>query len=136
VRGLKPGVHYAYRIDGPTDPAAGHRFNRNKVVIDPYAKGTTNTLWDRGKACGPEDNQHASMRSVVIDLKDYDWEGDAPLRRPMAETVIYENARGRIHAVCLIGKQTGRHLFSDHRENSLSQISRRNGGRTAARVRF
>lgn len=90
VRGLKPGAHYAYRIDGPNDAAAGHRFNRNKVLIDPYSKGTTNTLWDRGQACGADDNLHASMRSVVINLNDYDWENDSPLRRPMAETVIYE----------------------------------------------
>src|SRR5262249_39567363 len=46
VKGLKPGAHYAYRIDGPFDPHNGFRYNRNKVLIDPYAKGNTNTLWD------------------------------------------------------------------------------------------
>src|SRR5262249_20636356 len=39
VRGLQSGAHYAYRVDGPFDPAAGHRFNRKKVLIDPYARG-------------------------------------------------------------------------------------------------
>src|SRR5581483_11562023 len=37
VRGLPAGSHYAFRVDGPSDPAAGQRFNHNKVLIDPYA---------------------------------------------------------------------------------------------------
>src|SRR5712692_9126684 len=90
VRGLKPGAHYAYRVDGPWDLWHGHRFNRNKVLIDPYAKGNTMTLWRRGSGCGPEDNVATSMRSVVIDTKRYDWEGDRPINRPMAETIVYE----------------------------------------------
>ena len=84
VRGLKPGVHYAYRVDGPAD-SAGQRFNKNKVLIDPYSHGNSNSLWDRGSACTPEDNVRTSMRSVVIDPSGYDWEGDKPLNRPMAE---------------------------------------------------
>jgi glycogen operon protein len=95
VRGLPAGSHYAYRADGPFNPAAGHRFNSNKVLIDPYARGNTNTLWNRGLACGPDDNVATSMRSVVIDTSGYDWEGDRPLNRPMADTIIYEmHARG------------------------------------------
>jgi isoamylase len=89
VRGLKPGVHYAYRVDGPAD-SAGQRFNRNKVLIDPYAHGNSNALWDRGSACTPEDNVRTSIRSVVTDDSAYDWEGDKPLNRPMAECIIYE----------------------------------------------
>jgi isoamylase len=90
VKGLQPGMHYAFRVDGPYAPHQGHRFNPNKVLIDPYAKGNTNNLWDRGSACGHDDNMATSLRSVVIDWADYDWEGDEPLNRPMSETVIYE----------------------------------------------
>jgi glycogen operon protein len=90
VAGLQAGAHYAYRVDGPLNPAAGHRFNLNKVLIDPYARGNTDTLWDRGTACTPADNVATSMRSVVIDPADYDWEGDQPLNRVMADTIIYE----------------------------------------------
>ena len=90
VRGLKAGAHYAYRVDGPFDPALGHRFNKNKVLIDPYARGNTNSIWTRAGACGPADNVATSMRSVVIDTADYDWEGDRPLNRPMEYTIIYE----------------------------------------------
>ena len=79
VRGLQAGAHYAYRVDGPFNPGAGHRFNRNKVLIDPYARGNTNSLWKRAGACGPDDNVATSMRSVVIDTSGYDWEGDRPL---------------------------------------------------------
>src|SRR5208282_2899738 len=71
VPGLKPGVHYAYRVDGPFDSAAGQRSNRNKVLIDPYARGNSNSLWDRGSACTPEDNMRTSIRSVVIDPPAY-----------------------------------------------------------------
>jgi isoamylase len=90
VRGLKPGAHYAYRVDGPHDLAAGRRFNRNKVLIDPYARGNTNDLWKRADACGPEDNVATSMRSVVIDPSTYDWEGDRPLDLPIEDSIIYE----------------------------------------------
>src|SRR5690242_10046496 len=38
VAGLQPGAHYAYRVDGPSEPGAGQRFNRNKVLIDPYSR--------------------------------------------------------------------------------------------------
>src|SRR3974390_2998442 len=90
VRGLEAGAHYAFRVDGPYDPAAGHRFNRKKVLIDPYARGNTNSLWKRDAACGPADNVATAMRSVVIDTAGYDWEGDRPLNRPMEDTIIYE----------------------------------------------
>jgi len=100
VSGLRPGAHYAYRVDGPREDsqrkdgqsslALGHRFNKNKVLIDPYAKGNTSALWDRVAACGPDDNVKTSMRSIVIDAASYDWEGDMPIHRPMRDTVIYE----------------------------------------------
>ena len=90
VKGLAPGACYAFRVDGPNEPANGHRFNRNKVLVDPYSKGTTSELWVRRDATTQDDNLKSSMRSVVIDLPDYDWEGDKPINRPMNETVIYE----------------------------------------------
>ena len=90
VRGLPAGTHYAYRVDGPFDPAAGHRFNAKKVLIDPYARGNTNEVWNRAAAYGPDDNVATSMRSVVIDTSGYDWEGDQPLHHPLEETIIYE----------------------------------------------
>jgi isoamylase len=90
VVGLKPGMHYAYRIAGPYSVDEGHRFNPNKVLLDPYAVGNTNNLWNRVDSCGDKDNLATSMRSLVIDVSDYDWEGDKPINRPLPETIIYE----------------------------------------------
>jgi len=77
-------------VNGPDDPRAGYRFNRNKVLLDPYARGNTNSLWKRANACGPQDNVATSMRSVVIGTAGYDWEGDRPLDPPLEDTIIHE----------------------------------------------
>lgn len=91
VRGLKPDAHYAFRVDGYTDlHGYGDRYNRNKVLIDPYARGNTDGLWNRSNAVGPSDNVATAMRSIVIDPSGYDWEGDRPLNHRLAETIIYE----------------------------------------------
>jgi glycogen operon protein len=90
VRGCRSGISYAFRVDGPANPSAGHRFNPNKVLVGPYARGIHKQLWKRASAVGPADNQSTSMRCAIIDLSSYDWEGDRPLRRPMNESIIYE----------------------------------------------
>jgi isoamylase len=95
VPGLRQGAVYAFRAHGPRDLAAGLRFNPNRVLIDPFARGNTNTLWRRVDACDGDgredrDNVATSMRSVVVDHRDFDWEGDRPLRRSMADTIVYE----------------------------------------------
>ncbi len=47
--GLKPGTVYGYRVHGPYEPEAGHRFNPNKLLLDPYAKAHVGELkWDAG----------------------------------------------------------------------------------------
>ena len=90
VKGLKPGSGYAYRVHGSNNLHRGHRIDPEKVLIDPYSKGNSLKLWDRASACLPGDNLHTSMRSVVIDTDNYDWEGDSPLNTPLEKTVIYE----------------------------------------------
>src|SRR5580765_440690 len=90
MRGCGPGTFYAYRVDGPLAPAEGHRFNPNKVLIGPYARGISKQLWMRADAVGPLDNLATSMRCAIVDCNAYDWEGDRPLNRPIHETIIYE----------------------------------------------
>ncbi len=98
IGGLKPGVGYAYRVSGPGDNGHGFRFNTNRVLIDPYARANDNQLWSRALACdsvngdnmAARDNLDASMRSIVVDTNGFDWQGDQPLNRPMADSVIYE----------------------------------------------
>jgi isoamylase len=90
VRGCGPGLFYAFRVDGPNEPARGHRFNANKVLVSPYAHAISRALWRRGDAIGPRDNIATSMRCAVIDSSSYDWEGDRPLNLPMHASIIYE----------------------------------------------
>lgn len=91
VEGLTAGQVYAYRVEGPFDPEAGHRFDAQKVLLDPYAKAIAGyDIYDRQAAIEPGDNCAQALRSVVIDASDYDWEGDQPLRKPYAASVIYE----------------------------------------------
>ena len=120
VAGVGPGQVYAYRVDGLFDPTGtGLRFNRNKVLIDPYALGNINNLWDRNSAVGPQDNVATSMRSVVIDPTTYDWEGDQPLNRPMTETIIYEmHVRGFTKSPIVRRRASG-HLPRRHREDPV-----------------
>ena len=91
VPGLRAGQVYAYRAIGPVDPARGLRFDPAKALLDPYGRAVAvPDGYDRSAASRPGDNTKVAMRSVVVDPDAYDWEGDAPLRRPFATTVIYE----------------------------------------------
>src|SRR5262249_20176696 len=63
----------------------------SKALLDPYGLAVAVPAgYDRAAAARPGDNAATAMKSVVADPDRYDWEGDAPLRRPFAETVIYE----------------------------------------------
>src|ERR1044072_2739281 len=42
-----PGTFYGYRVHGPYDPGNGHRFNPNKLLLDPYARAHAGALRDR-----------------------------------------------------------------------------------------
>ena len=111
VKNLKAGAHYAFRVTGPFAPETGHRYNRNKIVIDPYARGNTDTLWKRGDACNDSDNVATSLRSVVIDPEGYDWEGDKPLNRPIEDTIVYEmHVRGFTKSATSKVEQSGTFL--------------------------
>lgn len=89
--GLKPGQIYAYRAQGPFDPANGLRFDATKVLLDPYARGVVVPRnYDRQAARRAGDNAATAMKSLVVDVSAYDWEGDVPLRIPSAQTIVYE----------------------------------------------
>ncbi|HEU5196980.1 MAG TPA: glycogen debranching protein GlgX [Methylomirabilota bacterium] len=92
VPGVRAGQRYGYRVEGPYDPARGLRFDPGKVLLDPYGRAVdVPDDYSRARACRPGDDTTATaMKSVVVDSRDYDWEGDAPLRRPAARTIVYE----------------------------------------------
>ena len=91
VPGLRAGQLYGYRVAGPNLPERGFRFDSDKVLLDPYAKGVVVPAgYSRQAASEPGENIAAAMKSEVVDTGRFDWEGDAPLRCPWAKTVIYE----------------------------------------------
>ena len=102
IPGLKAGQFYGYRVHGPYDPKQGHRFNANKLLIDPYAKALSGPIrWD--PAVFPYEIGHADEdlsfdardsaqfipKSIVVDDK-FEWGDDQPPRTLWHETVIYE----------------------------------------------
>jgi glycogen operon protein len=91
IPGVAAGQVYAYRVSGPFDPASGLRFDPSKVLLDPYGKCIARPAARTGDVSrGPGDNVATAFRSVVVDPASYDWEGDAPIGRPFAKTVLYE----------------------------------------------
>jgi glycogen operon protein len=91
VPDLTPGQLYAYRAHGPFQPERGLRFDGDKTLLDPYGRGVAVPKnYSRDAAARPGDNAAVAMKSVVADPSSYDWEGDTPLRRSFAQTVIYE----------------------------------------------
>src|SRR5277367_3396284 len=91
VPDARPGQIYGYRVHGPFDPAAGLRFDSTKLLLDPYGRAVVVPgSYSREAAMHPGDNTASAMKNVLVDPSNYDWEGDAPLRRPSARTIIYE----------------------------------------------
>jgi glycogen operon protein len=91
VPGVRPGQLYGYRVEGPFDPGAGMRFDPSKLLLDPYGRGVVVPPGYRREAARKDgDNAGTAMKSVVVNCGAYDWEGDAPLRRPSAHTIVYE----------------------------------------------
>ena len=91
VPGLRAGQLYGWRARGPFDPPRGHRFDGEKILLDPYGRAVVIPPgYDRAAASRPGDTAVSAMKSAVADLSRYDWAGDAPLHRPFSRTVIYE----------------------------------------------
>lgn len=100
--GIKPGQQFGYRVNGVFDPKEGHRFNPNKLLIDPYSNAINGTIkWsdalfayeindeDEDLTFSTTDSAPFIPKSVVID-RVFDWQGDTLLRIPLHRTVIYE----------------------------------------------
>src|SRR3978361_1423690 len=96
----RPGQLYGYRVHGPYEPQNGHRFNANKLLLDPYAKAIgRNVIWDDalfGYKVGQDDLTFDERDSAafaplaaVIDTA-FTWGDDRPPRTPWHKTLIYE----------------------------------------------
>jgi len=99
---VRPGALYGYRVDGPYEPTSGHRFNPNKLLIDPYAKAVSGPIrWSDdlfGYRIGdeqedlsfdPRDSAGAMPKCLVVDPS-FTWEDDRAPNTPWNQTVIYE----------------------------------------------
>jgi glycogen operon protein len=79
-------VEYGFRMAGPFDPRAGHRFDPTKVLLDPYAKLVSGRdVWG-----APPDRERPCPYRGRFVFDDFDWEGDRPLETPIEDLVIYE----------------------------------------------
>ncbi|HXV28175.1 MAG TPA: glycogen debranching protein GlgX, partial [bacterium] len=99
---LRPGQLYGYRIQGPYQPKKGHRFNANKVVLDPYAKAIGRRVeWSdemfgykigdpkKDLSFDKRDNAANAPLAAVVD-SNFDWGDDQLPKIPWHETLIYE----------------------------------------------
>jgi isoamylase len=101
---VRPGTVYGYRVHGPYEPTNGHRFNPNKLLLDPYAVAHRGELkWDPavfGYKMESEDDTTFDERDsapfmpkcVVVD-PNFDWHGQdmlSEVRVPFDDTIIYE----------------------------------------------
>lgn len=91
VEGVKAGQLYGFRVDGPYRSTNDIKFYPEKVLLDPYGllveRGDN---FSRDAALGEGSNIDTCLKSVVVDIDDYDWEGDCHPRHSFAKTVIYE----------------------------------------------
>jgi isoamylase len=91
VPGIQPGQLYAWRMTGPNEPLRGHRFDAEKVLLDPYGRAVAvPSRYRREAARAGGRNDAQALKSVVANDHAYDWEGDTPLGNPFTRTVIYE----------------------------------------------
>src|SRR5215831_11962483 len=99
---LRPGTVYGYRVHGPYVPEQGHRFNPNKLLLDPYAKQLIGELtWceeifgyqlnaeDKDKSFDSRDSAPFVPKCRVIDPA-FTWGHENRLHVPWEKTVIYE----------------------------------------------
>jgi isoamylase len=97
-----PGTFYGYRVHGPYEPQNGHRFNPNKLLLDPYARAHAGSLtWnpavfgynmESGNDLSFDERDSAPFmpKCVVVD-PDFDWTREADRQNVhWDETVIYE----------------------------------------------
>lgn len=98
----RPGLLYGFRAHGPYRPEEGHRFNPNKLLLDPYAKQLAGKVrWtdalhgyhvgsSRGDLSFDRRDSAQAMPKAVVTSDNFDWGDDRRPRVPWSETVIYE----------------------------------------------
>ena len=101
--GVGPGQLYGYRVYGPYDPEHGHRFNPNKLVLDPYARELVGDFrWsnahmgynvdaeEKDLSFSDVDSAPGMPKCRVVDPRSYDWGNDTKPAIPWGQTIFYE----------------------------------------------
>lgn len=79
-------TEYGYRFDGPYEPEKGLLYDKNKILLDPYAKSISGrTVW----GITPKKDNPFEHRGQIIH-EDFIWDGDKPLEIPSCDLIIYE----------------------------------------------
>ena len=135
VPGVSAGQLYGYRASGPYEPGRGHRYNINKLLLDPYARALSGSLrWSdalygyrptspRADLSFDRRDSAFAVPKAVVTADSFDWGDDRPPRTPWSDTVIYEAhlrgltmrrdgipERDRGHAAALGHERTVSHL--------------------------
>ena len=84
LTGVSTDLRYGYRMDGPHIPHQGHHYDPALVLLDPYARQLEANPWGQDKIC----LQRSPCCRVFT--RNYDWQGDRPLKTPLQDTIIYE----------------------------------------------
>ncbi len=79
-------IEYGYRMDGPFNPDEGHRFDKSKILMDPYAK----IIGGRDSWGVTPDWNDIYQHRARLAFDDFDWEDDRPLEIPPEDQIIYE----------------------------------------------
>lgn len=80
-------LEYGYRMDGLFNPETGHRFDKTKILSDPYAKA----IGGRDKWLDPPNWDNIYPHRSRLVFEDFDWETDMPLETPIEDLVVYES---------------------------------------------
>src|SRR5262249_24424931 len=96
VHGVGPYILYGYRVDGPFSARAGHRFNSQSIVLDPYARAISGgQRWGFPDVPhGPTGNGKAAAARLTrrgkVVFDDFDWEDAVPPATPLSGTILCE----------------------------------------------
>ncbi|GGF59197.1 glycogen operon protein GlgX homolog [Azorhizobium oxalatiphilum] len=101
--GVGPDTLYGYRVHGPYEPEKGHRFNPNKLLLDPYARDLAGEVeWspahfgyvldaeEKDLSFDTRDSAKGMPKCRIMDPKGYDWTNCPKPRIPWERTVFYE----------------------------------------------
>lgn len=103
IKDIKDRTYYGWRVDGEYDPEKGKKFNKNKLLIDPYSIAVSGTYdfsehhiygYDKSTendlTFSKEDSASCSCKSIIVEDKKYNWEGIKNPRIKFNDTIIYE----------------------------------------------